>query len=187
MNHSKAVMSDTEAGRNEWLRTCHPVKLSNEDLLDAQRATAADIEKDEADITLRDRYNALATEYGVRVNRGEQLVDAETVAKHENNLLWFFDIDTMNVDDEDFRAYCVTEPAISPADAVAYILRRPISLTTCEELSFFASIIARRLGGMDNSDNSYSFLAERLEAIDAADTDRHGLLCATCGKREKQT
>ena len=64
MNHSNVVTIKTEAARNEYLRACPAAELSNEDLLDAQRATAGDIEKDGTDGKLRARYNALATEYG---------------------------------------------------------------------------------------------------------------------------
>lgn len=185
MNDSNVVTIKTEAAHNEYLRTCPPAELSNEDLLDAQRATAADIERDGNNNELTERYNTLAIEYGVRADRGEQLVSDEELRLHAHNLEWFFSNDAVSIDDEDFKSY-LTEDGIeiSAAVGVSMILSRPASLATCEELVFFTSIITRRLDG--NAENS-DLLVERLKTLHAADADRHGGLCAECGKPMSQT
>lgn len=174
MDDSKVVTIKTDAARDAYLRSCPSEELSNEDLLDAQRATAADIEKDQGDDNLRDRYNALAIEYGVRAARGEQLVDDATVARRERDLNWFFDTDAVNVDDEDFQAYITSEPAITPAEGIAMVLYRPASLAGCDELPPFIHLIERRLDVMENSEDGYELLDKRLKSLRAADMERHG-------------
>ena len=109
MENENVVTIKTDAARDAYLRSGAAAEFSNEDLLDAQRATCADIKKDNADGELRERYNALATEYGIRYDRGDQLIPDEEVERRERNLQWFFRTDALSVDDEAFQGYIAAQ------------------------------------------------------------------------------